>query len=189
MGDLEYKCRRCGNVVSSQQYISDRFCPDCGTFLSPGDRLRHWMFQFNPAMYAWFDWIKENMETEQWLTSRYARRICTGDKVVIWASGEKAGVYAIGEIVTNSTKRPLNAEQEKYWTNKEDILKFLEKPSVIIKYSKVVIDRPLLEDACSKDPVLSDMAVLMQPQGTNFQLSNAQWHRILEMIDSARPRG
>src|SRR3989304_8641790 len=134
--NAEFKCRKCGKVVSFEQYALDRFCPDCGTLL-PSRQLKQWVFQFNPAIYGWFGRIKENRETEQWLTSQHARDIREGDKVVIWASGEKAGLYAIGEIITNLGKRPLNTEQEKYWTNKEDVSKFRTNYSVIIKYLKV----------------------------------------------------
>jgi len=31
----EFECRKCGMVVSLEQYESDRFCPNCGTFLRP----------------------------------------------------------------------------------------------------------------------------------------------------------
>src|SRR3972149_7840911 len=126
MKEIEYKCRKCGQVVSIGQYSSSPFCPNprCGAFLSPSYRLRHWMFQFNPSTYAWFSWIKEHRETEQWLTSRYARNIHEGDKVAVWASGEKAGVYALGEIATNPAKRYLDKEQEKYWISKGDVFKF-----------------------------------------------------------------
>jgi rubredoxin len=180
--DAEYKCRKCGKTVSFEQYKSSRFCPDCGTFLDLHSRVKHWMFQFNPVIYRWLDRIEENREPEQWLTSRYAREIQIGDKVAVWASGEKAGGYAIGEIVSSPRKSPLNTEQEKYWTNKEDIFKFREKNSVIIKYLKLSIERPLLQDECRKDPILSDMTVLEQPQGTNFRLTKKQWTRILELM-------
>lgn len=183
MGSAEFKCRKCGNIVSFEQYKLDQFCPYCGTFLSPRCQLKYWVFQFNPTIYRWFDRMKENKETEQWLTSQYAKDIHEGDKVAIWASGEKAGVYAIGEIITNPRKSPLTTEQEKYWTNKEDIYKFREKYSVTIKYLKVIIDKPLLEYKCNNDPALSDMAVLKQPQGTNFPLTKKHWNRILELID------
>jgi len=103
--------------------------------------------------------------------------------VAIWASGEKAGVYSLGEIITNPRQKSLNSEQEKYWSKKADIYKFQEKDSVIIKYLKVVIDRPLLEDECEKDPILSTLQVLKNPQGTNFLLSKKQWNRILERTD------
>jgi len=96
-------------------------------------------------------------------------------------------VYAIGEIITSPAERTLNTEQERYWTDKEDVFKFRENYSVIVKYLKVVIDRPILEDECSKDPILLDMAVLRQPQGTNFPLTKIQWNRILELMDQSTP--
>jgi len=183
MLEAEFACRKCGKVVSFKQYAVDRFCPSCGTLLRLRLHPKPWVFQFNPAVYRWFDRIKENRETEQWLTSRYVKDIREGDKVAIWASGEKAGIYAIGEIVTNPRKSSLNPEQEKYWTNINDISKFREEYSVVIKYLKVIIDRPLLEDECRKDPILSDMAVLKQPQGTNFILTKKEWNKIIELID------
>jgi len=185
LGDAEFECLRCGKVVSFQQYRLDRFCPDCGTFLRPRRQSRSWVFQFNPAIYRWFDWMKENRETERWLASQHAGYIHQGDKVAIWASGEKAGVYAIGEIVTNPEEEPLNPEQKRYWTKKAemDIYKFRDKSSVKVKYLKIIIDRPLPEDECRKDPLLSDMQVLKNPQGTNFPLTKGQWNRILELVD------
>jgi predicted RNA-binding Zn-ribbon protein involved in translation (DUF1610 family) len=40
----EFECRKCGTIVSLEQYESDRFCPNCGTFLRAKrlkiDRLR-----------------------------------------------------------------------------------------------------------------------------------------------------
>jgi predicted nucleic acid-binding Zn-ribbon protein len=183
MLDAESECRKCGKMVSYEQYKLDKFCPDCGTFLHRPRQPKRWIFQFNPAIYRWFDWIKANRETEQWLTSQHARDIHKRDKVAIWASGDKAGIYAIGEIEANPSKRPLNLGQEKYWTGKADVYKFREKNSVTIKYMKVIIDRPLLEDKCSKDPILSAMEILKQPQGTNFQLTREQWNRILELMN------
>jgi hypothetical protein len=147
------------------------------------------VFQFNPTIYRSFDWIKENRETEQWLTSQHAREIHRKDVAAIWASGYRAGFYAVGEIETNPSKKPLNPEQEKYWTRSADVYKFREKSSVIVKYFKVAIDRPLLVDECIEDPTLSAMKILEQPQGTNFSLTKEQWNRILELIDKKAPNG
>jgi len=183
MIDAEFECRKCGKVVSFEQYRVDRFCPDCGTLLYPRRQPRYWVFQFNPAIYRWFDWLKENRETEQWLISRYARDIKKGDKVAIWASGAGAGVYAIGEIVENPSKKPLTLGQQKYWAQQEDVFKFEYRDSVTIRHLKVFIDKPLLEDKCRKDPILSAMEILKQSQGTNFWLTKEQWNRILELVD------
>ncbi len=32
---VQFECRKCGKVVSLEQYTKDRFCPDCKTFLKP----------------------------------------------------------------------------------------------------------------------------------------------------------
>lgn len=179
------ECRKCGKIVSFEQYKLSRYCsnPSCGALLPNPRRPRHWTFQFNPSTYRWFDWIRQNVETEQWLISRYANAIDKRDRVIIWASGYKAGVYATAEIITTPTRRSLNAEQEKYWITKETVDKFEEKKSVVVRYLRIILDRPLLEDTCRDDPLLSNMEVLKQPQATNFRLSEEQWERILELID------
>jgi len=78
--------------------------------------------------------------------------------------------------------KPLNEVQEKYWTGKDDAIKFEDKPSVVIKYLKLFLDNPLLEEACRKDRVLKTMQILKNPQGTNFILTQEQWKRILELL-------
>lgn len=184
MSDAEFECRKCGKVVSSKQYGLDRFCPDCGTLLQLRPPPKYWIFQFNPATYAWFDWIKENRETEQWLTSRHAGDIREGDKVAIWASGEKAGVYAVSEVLSNPRRDSLNPAQKKHWTKKaeEDVYKFQLKRSVIVRYLRIITDRPVLEAECIKDSILCDVGVLKQPQGTNFPVIKEQWNRIFELV-------
>ena len=145
---------------------------------------KHWIFQFNPDIYDWFGWIKESRPSEQWLVSRFAKFICVGDQVVIWASGEKSGIYALGETITYPLKNPLNPEQAKYYTAnaKADIDKFKEKPSVFIKYLKVFVERPISKDLCKKDKVLSTLELNDFANATNFKLSKMQWNRILEMV-------
>lgn len=182
MFDAVSECRKCGKVVSFEQYERSKFCPDCGTFLSNPRQPKCWVFQFNPITYRWFDWVGEKRDIEQWLASQHTRQIHKRDKMAIWASGDKAGFYAIGEIETNPSKKPINQEQEKYWTKSTDVCKFQEKSSVIIKYVKLFIDRPLLAEECLRDPILQSMEILKQPQGTNFPLTIEQWNRILQLI-------
>jgi hypothetical protein len=133
--------------------------------------------------------MKENKETEQWLVSRYAKVVFRGDNVAIWATGSRAGIYAIGEVFENPSERTLNPEQEKYWTKRTNTDKFLRGNSVTVKYLRVEIDKPILEEGCRKDPVLSTMENLKQPQGTNFSLTKEQWNRIVELFDGGPTDG
>ena len=61
------------------------------------------------------------------------------------------------------------------------ISKFLEKPSVMVTYSKIFTDKPLLQNECHKDQILLDLNVFINPRGTNFPLTPEQWNRIIEL--------
>jgi hypothetical protein len=180
---IEFECRRCGNLESGGQYKRSHFCLTCGTLLSMRPQPKHWLFQFNPKTYKWFGRMEETQEPEQWLIAQHSRLISKGDLVAIWSSGQKAGVYALGQISTNPEKQPLNYSQEKYFTNKCDLRKFEEKNSAWIEYSKVFIEKPLLQEECNRDKTLLDLQVFMNPQGTNFRLTAEQWYRLLELAD------
>ncbi len=132
-------------------------------------------------MYKWFDRTRETAEPEQWLISQHAKLIRKGDFVAIWGAGQKAGIYALGQIVTIPAKNPLNHSQEKYFLNKGDIGKFQERHSAYVEYFRVCIEKPLLQEERMRDDILSSLQVFVNPQGTNFRLTTEQWNRILEL--------
>lgn len=177
-----YECRKCKLIVSPQNYAVNKFCPQCDTLLQLHSPAKYWLFQFNPSIYKCIDRIKaEPNEPEQWLTSQHSKHIKKGDLVAIWSAGKKSGIYAIGEIITHPAKKALNPNQEKYYIDKNDITKFLEKPSVMVIYSKIIENNPLPQSECHNDSTLLDMQVFIFPQGTNFKLTPEQWSRITEL--------
>jgi hypothetical protein len=183
---LEFECRKCGKVVTAEQYKLSPFCPSpgCGTLLHVRPRPKHWLFQFNPSVYKWFDRIKDTQEPEQWLISQHVRLIHKGDLVAIWGSGQKAGIYALGQVITNPAKNPLNPNQEKYFLDRDSISKFQAHYSAFVEYSKVCLEKPVLQEECSRDNVLLNMQILMKQQGTNFRLTFEQWTRISELTSN-----
>ncbi len=186
MASLEFECYRCGKIVSAEQHKLSLYCPACGTFLRPHPPPKHWLFQFNPAIYKWFDRIKVTKEPEQWLVSQNAKVIHKNDKVAIWCSGQKSGIYALGRITMNPTKKRLDHSQEEYFTEEESVAKFMEKPSALIEYSQIFTENPLSQDECNHDMTLSDLQIFMNPQGTNFYITREQWDRILELVTQKR---
>ena len=88
MAKVDYVCRKCGKVVTAEQYKLSRFCPDVNreTLLLEKPQPKHWLFQFNPSTYKWLDRIKETREPEQWLVSQHAKLIQREDLVAIWGS-------------------------------------------------------------------------------------------------------
>lgn len=163
--------------------MHSRFCPRCGTFLQVRPQPKRWLFQFNPSVYRWFDRIKDTKEPEQWLVSQHFNRIRKGDLVAIWGSGQKAGIYALGKIITKPEISQLNLNQEKYFLERVYIDRFQEKYSAFVEYFKVCLENPLLQDECNQNSALSGMQVFMNQQGTNFRLTREQWYRILELSE------
>ena len=161
------------------------FCPnpDCGTQLDPKPQPKHWLFQFNPKIYNWLDRINQTQEPEQWLISQSSKLIHKEDLVAIWSSGQNSGIYALGKIITNPAKNPLNTDQVKYLSKPSFADKFQEKPSAFVEYFKVFVDKPILQEVCNHDSKLLDLQVLINPQRTNFPLTSEQWERIQELTN------
>lgn len=153
---------------------------------SPNFFPHYWIFQFNPDIYDWFTWMKENNNREQWLVTRFAKLISIGDNVAIWASGKNSGFYALAETTSYPLKNPLNPEQAKYYRLKDDAEKFNLKLSVYVKYLKVFADSPLVKDKCKEDGVLSSLEVLRDfTNATNFKMNKSQWVKILKTVNDS----
>ncbi len=60
--------------------------------------MTYWLFQGNPKYYRIINGIRD-FEQMPWLATRYAKDMAPGDGVMIWKSGDKAGIYAIAEII------------------------------------------------------------------------------------------
>ncbi len=183
MSALEYQCRQCKQIFSPSEFAQNPLCPNCKTFLLAHSPRKYWLFQFNPAIYNWFAYVSENAKTEQWLATHHTKEICRDDAVAVWSSGKTAGIYAIAQVTSYATKKPLSPIQSKFYSSSDDLNKFNKKPSVIIEYKNGILKNPILLEECRKDDILSTMSVFDNPQATNFRLSREQWNRIMEKIN------
>ena len=60
--------------------------------------MNYWLFQGNPNFYRLLDAIRD-LDEMFWLVTRYAKQIQVGDGVLIWMSGQNAGIYAVAEVI------------------------------------------------------------------------------------------
>jgi hypothetical protein len=116
-----------------------------------------------------------------WSVRQHRGSIRKGDDIAIWVSGPRGGVYATAEADSNPSRR---VEEDPgiggYYTDRVETLKI--NPRIRIRYIDRLFARPIARDKCVKDPVLSELRVLRQSQGTNFPITAAQWNRIIEII-------
>ena len=78
-------------------------------------------------------------------------------------------------------KDPSQHQPTKILLDKNFANRFQEKPSALVEYFKICLDKPLLQERCNQEPTLLNMQVFINPQGTNFRLTNEQWERIQEL--------
>jgi hypothetical protein len=143
------------------------------------NRSGNWIFQGNPSRYT----LIENLgtqATELWNLRQHADEVWVGDTVYIWISGEEAGIYAVGTVVTGAQLRQDSPSGIRSWTDPREGLQ--ARPRVEIRYDRLLLDRPLLKVFIRTDAILRDLRILRAPRGTNYQLTQLEADAIEEWL-------
>ena len=100
-----------------------------------------------------------------------------GDGVLIWKSGDKAGIYAIAEII-ESSKNIENPTDIGYWI---DTSRAMNRTYSKIRFTSKLLEKPLLRENLKQDPVLKNLIVIRQPNATNYKVTQEEWQRVHEL--------
>ena len=133
-------------------------------------------FQGNPKYYRIIEGIRD-FEQMPWLATRYAKDMAPGDGVLIWKSGDNAGIYAVAEII-ESLKIIISPPDIGYWI---DTSRVGIKPCTKIRFTSKLLDKPLLKEALKLDAVLKTLTVIRQPNSTKYKVTQQQWLRVYEL--------
>lgn len=139
------------------------------------ESLNTWIFQANPNDYI----IHESLRTENrelWNCRQHAKKISSGDRVLIWICGKEAGIYAVGTVETDPEERPDSVVGRGYWKKKREGERWY--PRVSVSYQTVLLDKPLLKKFLMWDPELDNLKIIANPRGTNFSVSQLEWEAI-----------
>lgn len=134
-----------------------------------------WIFQANPAKYDIHTSLRVEAE-EYWNCNQHHKKIRTGDRVLIWISGKRSGVYALGTVVSDPVVRPDSAKGQGYWADPENGRRV--RPRVRVRYERVFLDKPLYRDFLQCDPDLWNLSIFARPVGTNFPVREAEWRSL-----------
>ena len=150
----------------------------------PTPREKHvWIFQSNPQKFNFREYLRKPEVgpgvTDSWLLRQHGDDIADGDTVLLWISGPDAGIYATGTIVGESFTRPREP-----W---EDNDAPLESRAISYRLDRSLLDHPVRRDQLLKTPILSDLKILKQPQGTNFKVTGQQWEMLRALLDKPEP--
>lgn len=142
---------------------------------------RAWLFQANPQYFDLADAtnVREIQagSNDSWAVMRYGEEMQPGDSVVLWQSGDRAGIYALGFLTSEPYARDVDATEEEIKERP-----YLEaKKWVNLQYTQI-LEPPVLRDEVKKHPVLSDIQVMQFPRGTNFRLTTEEWEAVEKLV-------
>jgi predicted RNA-binding protein with PUA-like domain len=139
--------------------------------------MNYWLFQGNPKYYRFFDAIKE-LDEMPWLVTRYAKEISVGDGVLVWMSGEQAGIYAVAEI-SQSPQILTEFSDAEYWIEKNRFRE--DKPYAKIRFMRKLLGQPLRRFELKQDRVLRNLLVIRVPNSTNFKVTHEEWEQVYQL--------
>ena len=126
------------------------------------DSANVWLFQANPRIYDLETGLRHH-RINDWQVNRYRGEIQNGDRVVFWKAGENRGIYGLGTMVSN-----LHQRQNGDWV-------------VDVRYDGH-LRQPVLYETLVEHPVLSNMLIMRQQQGTNFRIAPEEWAALQPLI-------
>lgn len=148
---------------------------------------RVWIFQANPKFYRILEAL-QRLDRMQFLANRYKDRIAVGDIVLLWMSGDHAGIYAQARIVEGVAERTSDEDDAGFWADGAD--GNTARPRVVLAIERRFLGNPLLRSTIARQTGLEGLMILRQPNGTNFPVSDEEWshlRRLLPRDESVEP--
>ena len=150
--------------------------------------MNYWIFQGRKDMYKFnLPFIFDN-----WGVKRFINEIKEGDKGIVWLTGDRAGCYALINIVSNPGIYGVSEDNPRW--NEENLLgrKFKDEDKTRLKVKVEIthnlFKNPLLRKhlATGEDlktiPGLEDLHVGAGYIGTNFPLKKDEYEIITNLI-------
>jgi hypothetical protein len=137
-----------------------------------------WIFQANPNHFNLVAHLSAPStqvgSIDSWSVRRYEDQIHDGDTVLLWSAGKSAGIYGVGTVVGSSYERP---RQEWEGDDAPEVGR-----AINYRLDRALVDRPILRSDLLQDPILKDLSIIRQPNGTNFPVTPQQWAVLQPLI-------
>jgi hypothetical protein len=159
-----------------QQYRANFVTVSHDAFLKRQKReTQYFFFKANPKHWDLVQHLK-NGTVEDWSVTKLQKELSIGDKVMLWKTGEKEGIYALAEITTEIFQRDM-IEEELAGDWKDDASKTkLEKIGIEITHN--LVEQPILWEELEASGLFKRI-----PQGTNFRAKKEQYDFILKSVN------
>ena len=140
-----------------------------------------WIFQASPKIFDIIGELEDSYELSHWTIRQHAEDVKYGDIAFIWKADNaegNAGIYAVARVISDVLPLPVIWGNE-YWRNQADIK---VEPRALIRYTKKLVHAPILKTTLLTNPVLKDLTIIKQPQGTIFEVTDSQCQELNKII-------
>lgn len=139
-----------------------------------------WIFQSNPNYYNLAGALATLNEIN-WSVTRYKDKIHIGDRVYLWQSGTDAGILASTTVMTDPGFQEHDEKEDPFVLDQDMVPE--ERIAVRLRIDRV-FERPLKKETLLKHDILKELAIIKNPQGTNFIVTNNQAQELSLLLAS-----
>lgn len=137
---------------------------------------KYWVFQGNPQHYDVVGALKDDA-VKTWGANQHKKDIHPNDRVIIWATGEVAGCYALATVT--SEVRTITEDSKEAAYRKQPIGNSA-MDGVTLRIDTNLWDTPVLKENITGQPVFRDFPA--GRQGTNLAATKAHYEGILALV-------
>jgi hypothetical protein len=144
--------------------------------------MTSWIFQANPKTFDIDGFLSTRPDTMLWSVKQSADAMKPGDQVFIWRAigggDEKlSGILAEAVIEAAPAVQPEEVASLPFWANPSEATPQLRVSLRLLRIELRLLER-FKRSWFDYDPVMSKSAIIKQPAGTNFRLSDAETIRL-----------
>jgi len=141
--------------------------------------VNYWLFQGNPSLFDVEQALKDEALTS-WRVNAHKEKIKPGDKVIIWASGDRRGCYALCEVESDVHEDRVNEDHVPYY---HEEMKDEPFNQVELRITHNLAERPITYEQIKDVEALSGLKI--GNQGTNFKATKEEYEAILDLMEDS----
>jgi hypothetical protein len=133
--------------------------------------MAHWLLQGNPAHWRIHDFFAAGHARTTWPIRRHRETIAAGDDVVLWLTGNRGGVVALGVVTGAASLGPASPYD----------LRHADGWAVPVSFHRHFLDQPVGRATLKADDRFAGSQILRAPGGGDpFPLTPAAWEAVVE---------
>lgn len=136
----------------------------------------YWIFQATPEVFDLRTALK-NDALRTFAIRAHRDKIKTGDKVILWLTGEATGCYALGEVISAVEKIAVADSEKPFFVKEKDRNALNDRVKLRIEHN--LWNRPIHKDDLHYIDINS---LNINIPGTNFAATKAQYDAFLQQI-------